>query len=46
MAELDLTKNAGPLANLAGMTRDEMRAALAGAFNLDEKKARMRANQL
>ena len=46
MAELDLTKNAAPLANLAGMTRDEMRAALTGAFDLDEKKARMRANQL
>ncbi len=47
MAELDL--NAGPAAapaNLAGATRAELRATFADAFGLDEKKARMRANQL
>ena len=47
MAELDLDRPAPPgRVNLAGMTRDELRAALAGAFDLDKKKARMRAGQL
>ncbi|MEO1136220.1 MAG: 23S rRNA (adenine(2503)-C(2))-methyltransferase RlmN, partial [Pseudomonadota bacterium] len=48
MAELDLSarpQNAGP-ENLAGMTREELTAAMAGAFSLDPKRARMRANQL
>jgi 23S rRNA (adenine2503-C2)-methyltransferase len=46
MAELDLKQPVAARANLAGMTRDELRAVLAEAFGLDEKKARMRANQL
>ena len=47
MAELILdAKRASTRANLAGMTRSEMRAALAEAFKLDEKKAKMRASQL
>jgi 23S rRNA (adenine2503-C2)-methyltransferase len=48
MATLDLTQRpetAGPV-NLAGMTRGELAAALADAFGLDEKKAKMRAVQL
>ena len=49
MAELDLSQRpriaAAPV-NLAGMTRAELRAALAQAFDLDPKKARMRANQI
>ena len=32
--------------NLAGLTRDELRAQLADAFSLDEKKAKMRAAQI
>lgn len=47
MAELDLDTPAAPArTNLAGMTREELRAGIADAFGLDEKKARMRANQL
>ncbi len=47
MAELDLDRPAAPgRINLAGMTRGELRAALADTFGLDEKKARMRATQL
>ena len=49
MAELDLSQRpqiaAAPV-NLAGMTRDELRRTLAQAFDLDPKKARMRANQI
>jgi 23S rRNA (adenine2503-C2)-methyltransferase len=48
MTELDLSlrpAETGPQ-NLAGLTRAELGAALAGAFGLDEKKARMRAYQL
>lgn len=53
MAELDLTSRPDVRAhddlsarNLSGLTRAELRAALADAFQLDEKKAKMRANQL
>ncbi len=53
MAELDLTSRPNvrahddpSLRNLSGLTRAELRATLAGAFQLDEKKAKMRANQL
>ena len=53
MATLDLSKNpatAGPPAlaarNLSGMTRAEIAEAVAEAFGLDAKKAKMRANQL
>ena len=48
MAELDLSlrPDSDALINLAGLTRDELRAQLADAFGLDAKKARMRANQL
>ncbi|MEO1241621.1 MAG: 23S rRNA (adenine(2503)-C(2))-methyltransferase RlmN [Pseudomonadota bacterium] len=53
MAELDLTSRPDVQAhddlsprNLSGLTRAELRAALADAFQLDEKKAKMRANQL
>lgn len=49
MAELDLSQRpqiAAAPANLAGMTRDELRETLAQAFDLDPKKARMRANQI
>ena len=47
MALLDLTApSATALKNLAGMTRPELRAILAAHFGLDEKKARMRANQI
>ena len=49
MAELDLSQRpqiaAAPV-NLAGMTRDALRRTLAQAFDLDPKKARMRANQI
>ena len=48
MTELDLSprpQTAGPV-SLAGMTRAELSAALADAFGLDAKKARMRANQI
>ncbi|MEM9495345.1 MAG: 23S rRNA (adenine(2503)-C(2))-methyltransferase RlmN [Pseudomonadota bacterium] len=48
MAELDLSlrpDEPGP-SNLAGLTRGELRAALASSFRLDEKKARMRAGQI
>ncbi len=48
MTELDLSAkpaNAGRQ-NLAGLTRSELGGVLAGAFGLDEKKARMRASQL
>lgn len=53
MAELDLTSRPDVQAhddlsprNLAGLTKAELRATLADAFQLDEKKAKMRANQL
>ena len=49
MAELDLSQRpqiAATPANLAGMTRGELRETLAQAFDLDPKKARMRANQI
>lgn len=53
MAELDLTSRPDVRAhndlsprNLSGLTRAELRATLADAFHLDEKKAKMRANQL
>ncbi len=53
MASIDLSArpaDAGPepavRRNLAGMTRGELAALMAEAFRLDEKKARMRANQL
>ena len=49
MAELDLSRRpqtaAAPV-NLAGMTRGELRETLAEAFDLDPKKARMRASQI
>lgn len=49
MAELDLSRRpqaaAAPV-NLAGMTRAELRETLAEAFDLDPKKARMRASQI
>ena len=47
MAELDLNKPVAPgPPNLAGLNKAELRDTLAEAFGLDEKKARMRANQL
>ena len=47
MAELDLNKPVAPgPPNLAGLNKAELRDMLAEAFGLDEKKARMRANQL
>ena len=47
MAELDLNKPVAPgPRNLAGLNKAELRDTLAEAFGLDEKKARMRANQL
>lgn len=53
MTELDLSSRPqtdGPAnlsgQNLAGLTRPEMGALLAAAFGLDQKKARMRANQI
>ncbi len=46
MAELDLTIDTPTAANLAGATREELRATFADAFGLDPKKARMRANQV
>lgn len=49
MAELDLSQRppkTDAITNLAGMTRDELRAVLSESFSLDPKKARMRANQL
>ena len=48
MPELDLAArpDVSGKTNLAGVTREDLRAALADAFALDEKKARMRANQL
>ena len=47
MAELDLKKPVAPgPPNLAGLNKAELRDMLAEAFGLDEKKARMRANQL
>jgi 23S rRNA (adenine2503-C2)-methyltransferase len=50
MAELLLEKpSATPGAvrrNLAGLTREELAAALADAFGLDAKKAKMRASQI
>ncbi|MEZ5892441.1 MAG: 23S rRNA (adenine(2503)-C(2))-methyltransferase RlmN, partial [Parvularculaceae bacterium] len=53
MTELDLSVRPVSAAlpnlagqNLSGMTRAEIAGALADAFGLDEKKARMRANQL
>ncbi len=46
MAELDLTTPPAARTNLAGATREELRAMFADAFGLDAKKARMRANQL
>ena len=47
MAELDLNKPVAPAPpNLAGLNKAELRDTLAEAFGLDEKKARMRANQL
>ena len=49
MTRLDLENAAvspPPPANLAGLTRDELGAAMADGFGLDAKKARMRANQL
>ena len=47
MAELDLKKPVAPgPPNLAGLNKAELRDTLAEAFALDEKKARMRANQL
>ncbi|MEO1252016.1 MAG: 23S rRNA (adenine(2503)-C(2))-methyltransferase RlmN [Pseudomonadota bacterium] len=47
MAELDLTTAPAPeRLSLAGMTRDELRAALAATFGLDEKKAKMRSGQI
>ncbi|MEM9618593.1 MAG: 23S rRNA (adenine(2503)-C(2))-methyltransferase RlmN [Pseudomonadota bacterium] len=51
MAELDLTNrpdaqdDLSPW-NLSGLSRAELRATLADAFHLDEKKAKMRASQL
>ena len=53
MATLDLSQRpekAGPVSlaarNLSGMTRAEIADAVADAFGLDAKKAKMRANQL
>jgi len=54
MAELDLSRRssiaaappAHPAANLAGMTRDALKEALVRAFELDPRKARMRATQI
>ena len=48
MTRLDLDNAAAtpPPANLAGLTRDELGAAMVDGFGLDAKKARMRANQL
>ena len=48
MAELDLTARPQTegKTNLAGLSRGELRMAIAETFGLDEKKARMRANQL
>ncbi|GJL91109.1 23S rRNA (adenine(2503)-C(2))-methyltransferase RlmN [Hyphococcus sp.] len=48
MTELDLFARPAKaeLQNLAGLTRGELAGVLAGAFGLDEKKARMRASQL
>jgi len=53
MAELDFTSRPYVQApddlnprNLSGLTKAELRTRLAEAFQLDEKKAKMRANQL
>jgi 23S rRNA (adenine2503-C2)-methyltransferase len=48
MAELDLSKPCASPAppNLVGLTRRGLAAALAEAFGLEEKRARMRASQL
>ncbi|MEM8770172.1 MAG: 23S rRNA (adenine(2503)-C(2))-methyltransferase RlmN [Pseudomonadota bacterium] len=49
MAELDLTTapaKPDTRTNLAGLTREELRTVLAATFLLDQKKARMRANQI
>lgn len=49
MAELDLSRRpqiaAAPF-NLAGLTRGELQETLAQSFDLDPKKARMRASQI
>jgi 23S rRNA (adenine2503-C2)-methyltransferase len=48
MTELDLSlrPQEDGRRNLSGLSRAELRAALAAALDLDEKKARMRANQI
>ena len=49
MAELDLSirpPQTSARVNLVGLTRTELRAVLAERLDLDEKKARMRANQV
>ena len=54
MAELDLTNRPDVQANdrdrssrnLAGLTKAELRAVFSESFGLDEKKAKMRANQI
>ena len=49
MAELDLSirpPETSARVNLVGLTRTELRAVLAERLDLDEKKARMRANQV
>jgi 23S rRNA (adenine2503-C2)-methyltransferase len=48
MTELDLTVRPAAVEriNLAGLTRGEIADAVGEAFGLDEKKAKMRANQL
>jgi len=48
MTELDLSlrPQADSRRNISGLGRAELRAVLAETFDLDEKKARMRANQI